>query len=114
MNEISPLNKDAALAICEGDEELFKELLGIFMEDSVAIAADVKGAVDSGNASALQKSAHAIKGASGNIAAAPLRDIAQLLERAGKDNDLKDTASLYQSFDREFQRLRGYLQEILK
>ncbi len=109
----SPLNKEAALSVCDGDEELFKELIGIFLEDSVGVADKLKQAVESGDAEAVHQNAHALKGASGNICAGPVRDAAQLLEKAGRNNDLQQAPALHKKLEQEFQKLINHIRQIL-
>jgi HPt (histidine-containing phosphotransfer) domain-containing protein len=57
----------------------------------------------------VEERAHAIKGASANICAGPVREAALQLERAGRNKDLSQTPQLYKVFKKEFQRLLEYL-----
>lgn len=68
----------------DGDEELFKELMGIFQEDGARQLAELKQCVTSSNADSVSKVAHGIKGALGNIGAMRAHRVAFEIELCGK------------------------------
>ena len=106
------LNKQAALELCDEDEELFLEIVQAYLEDSIEHARQLLYALEAGDAHEVEERAHALKGASANICAGPVCGAAQLLERAGRDKDLNEAPQLYRVFKKEFQRLLEYLKSL--
>ena len=107
--ELTPVDKKAALVICDGDEALFLEIVQIFLEDTPQRIETLSQAVEANDADQIQKTAHALKGASANLAAGPLRQAAQVLEKTGRD---RHTALAREGFRRvlhEWERLKKYL-----
>lgn len=54
----------------------------------------------------LYKTAHAIKGASANIGAHSMADMAQKLELAGKAGDMTGAVTLMEQIEMEFERVQ--------
>jgi CheY-like chemotaxis protein len=71
-----------------GDEELMTEVIRLFLDDLPMRLAAINDAVTRGDAAALRASAHALKGAAGNLSAVGLFDAARALERIGADSRL--------------------------
>ena len=63
---------------------------------------------EAGDAQQVEGRAHALKGASSNICAGPVREAAQLLERAGRS----EAPQLYKVFKKEFKRLLEHLNSL--
>src|SRR5262249_2091645 len=64
-----------------GDDQLLADVIRLFLEDCPARLAAIKAAVDHGDAEAIRTSAHALKGAAGNLSASGLFEAARVLER---------------------------------
>jgi HPt (histidine-containing phosphotransfer) domain-containing protein len=71
-----------------GDEQLFVDVVRLFLADCPARVADIKAAVDQRDAERIRLTAHALKGAAGNLSAAGLFEAARTLERIGTENKL--------------------------
>ena len=106
------LNKQAALELCDDDEELFLEIVVAYLEDAIEHSRQLLFALEAGDAHEVEERAHALKGASANICAGPVREAALQLERAGRNKDLSQTPQLYKVFKKEFQRLLEYLKSL--
>jgi len=78
----------AALARVEGDAELLTELVTLFLEDYPRQLAAIRGALATGDAQALTKHAHTLKGSVGNFAAPEAFEAARQLELAGREGNL--------------------------
>ncbi len=76
-------DREGVMARLEGDEQLFNEVIQLFLEDCPTHLAAIKAAIDSDDADALRTSAHTLKGAAGNMSAKRLFDAALTLERLG-------------------------------
>ncbi len=82
------IDYEKGVAHCMGDEELFMEILAMFLEDSSFGRA--KAAYESKDYEVLLKSVHELKGVSGNAALTELyKTTCELVEylRNGKIND---------------------------
>ncbi len=106
------LNKQAALELCDDDEELFLEIVQAYLEDAMEHSRHLLYALEAGDAHEVEERAHALKGASANICAGPVHEAALLLERAGRNNNLSEAPQLYRVFKKEFQRLLEYLKAL--
>ncbi|MDY6987826.1 MAG: response regulator [Thermodesulfobacteriota bacterium] len=104
-------NLEALFQRFDGDETLCNELLGIFLEDTPGQLEKLKQAVQDNDASQVELSAHAIKGASANIGADALKDAAYQLEIAGKAHDMGKAQSFVGKLEGQFEELRKILSE---
>jgi PAS domain S-box-containing protein len=77
------------------------ELTGTYLADLPGRLEAIRSAVKTGNAEALQQSAHALKGSSGNIGALRLQKICLRLELIGKSGTVEGTADLLEVLERE-------------
>ena len=103
------LNKQAALELCNDDEDLFLEIVQAYLEDAMEHSKYLLYALEAGDAHQVEERAHALKGASFNICAGPVREAAQILGKAGRIEDLSEAAQLYKVFKKEFKRLFEHL-----
>jgi CheY-like chemotaxis protein/HPt (histidine-containing phosphotransfer) domain-containing protein len=71
-----------------GDEQLLADVIRLFLEDCPQRLAAIKSAVDQRDADAIRTSAHALKGAAGNLSATGLFEAARVLERIGAESRL--------------------------
>jgi len=80
-------DKDAALAMIDGDRELFSELIGLFMTESVELLNQIQEAIAQRNAKLLERAAHSLKGSVAAFSAESARRVAQTLEGMGAKGD---------------------------
>jgi signal transduction histidine kinase/DNA-binding response OmpR family regulator len=80
-----PIDLTLALERMGGDQQLFADVVRVFMEDCPARLAAIKAAVDSRNADAIRRTAHALKGAASNLAANDVFEATKTLERLGAE-----------------------------
>ena len=106
------LNKQAALELCDDEEELFLEIVAAYKQDAIEHSRQLLFALEAGDAHEVEERAHALKGASANICAGPVCEAALQLERAGRNNDLSQAPQLYKIFKTEFRRLMDYLESL--
>ena len=79
------IDRDMVMARLGGDEALFSDVIQLFLEDCPVRLAVIKAAIDAGDTDALRMSAHALKGAAGNMSAKRLFESAETLERLGAE-----------------------------
>jgi len=94
-----------------GDEELCNELISGFMDDIPVQLEQLKQALNNSNAMLVERQAHKIKGASANVAAQAMSDVASEIEIAGKDRELDKALALVEKLEQEFERLRSALSD---
>lgn len=111
--QVPAINKQAALELCDDDEELFLEIVAAYFEDATEHSRHLLYALEAGDAHEVEERAHALKGASANICAGPVQEAALNLERAGRSKDLSQAPQLYRIFKTEFQRLLEYLKPLI-
>jgi signal transduction histidine kinase/DNA-binding response OmpR family regulator/HPt (histidine-containing phosphotransfer) domain-containing protein len=71
-----------------GDEQLLTDVVRLFLEDCPMRLAAIRTAVELRDAEAIRTSAHALKGAAGNLSAKGLFEAARVLERVGAESRL--------------------------
>ncbi len=71
----------------EGDEELIKIILRTFLEDAPLRIAQIKEALSRGDGDGYRAPAHSLKGASSNVGARDIQELALRIEKAGTDGD---------------------------
>jgi signal transduction histidine kinase/CheY-like chemotaxis protein len=82
------IDRDQLMARLGGDQELLVDVVRLFLSDCPQRLAAIKAAVDARDAEGIRTTAHALKGAAGNLAATRLFDAARTLERIGAEGRL--------------------------
>ncbi len=92
-------NLDHALALerVGGDEGLLREIAVLFLDEYPAMMAEIRAALDSGNAVALERAAHSLKGSVGNFGAQAAFHAALRLEAIGRARDLTSAREAFRS-----------------
>jgi two-component system, sensor histidine kinase and response regulator len=84
-----------------GDEELFAEVSRLFLEDCPVRLAAIGVAVDQQDAEKIRETAHALKGAAGNISATRLFEATAALERIGAEGRLPAARAAWRRLEAE-------------
>jgi HPt (histidine-containing phosphotransfer) domain-containing protein len=109
--ENAPMDFVKAVEEFEGDEEFLKEILIGFMDNVRDQIKTMHKAVTEGDAEALRKEAHSIKGGAANLTAFGLAEAAFALESNGKSGNVKGGAENLERLETEFCRLESYARE---
>ncbi|MDX1451904.1 MAG: response regulator [Oleiphilaceae bacterium] len=108
-------DQNKALDRLAGDERLMKTIIDLFLEDSPKRIQAIQEALAVNDMQSCAASAHAIKGASGNIAANALHAAARELEHAARQGASEQLRALLGVLERRFdetrQRLSAWLPE---
>ncbi|MGC8660143.1 MAG: response regulator, partial [Desulfomonilaceae bacterium] len=96
------------------DVELLKELVDLFLDTGGSLLSHVERSVNQLNAEAIERSAHAIKGALGNFAADRAFEAALRLETMAREGSLKHAASAYKDLEREINLFTDFLVTLRK
>ena len=105
----APLDDHTLAEFTGGDASLRREILLQFIASDEPDAAELRLALAGDDCAAIAKSAHRVKGASRMIGAQPYANVAELIERAGRDGNLSVAKARLPDFEREQARLAAYL-----
>jgi CheY-like chemotaxis protein/HPt (histidine-containing phosphotransfer) domain-containing protein len=108
------LDREQALERVDGDRELLREVIGLFLEDYPETMAEIDTALSEGDAARLNRAAHALKGSVANFGARNSFDLALRLEMVGKTGDLKGADEAFHVLAAEMERLKTALAEFAK
>ena len=84
------------------DPGTLKEVEREFLDTAKGAEREIVGSSD---CAAIARAAHRLKGASGMIGAAPLRTLAEAVEKAAKAQDLSGVRRMHELFVREVKRV---------
>ena len=87
------------------DEDLAQMLVKGFLEDIPKQIAALKGYLETGDVSGVERQAHTIKGASANVGGEALMAVALKMEMAGKAGDLDAVKTRMAELEAQFGRL---------
>jgi two-component system sensor histidine kinase/response regulator len=98
----------------DGDVEFLEETVAMLDEDSLELLEQIRVAAVSGDAAALVKPAHTLKGMLANFCAEPAQSAARELEMMGREQRLADVQAAVDKVQRETQRLIEALKQYLR
>lgn len=103
LREVSPDDGGAFL----------RELVEIFLHDTPVRLAEIAAALSAGDAPALTRAAHSIKGSAGNFGAEQLAAVSRAIEQHAKSGDLAAIPALQPEIHAAFERVRVALTPLL-
>jgi HPt (histidine-containing phosphotransfer) domain-containing protein len=109
-----PFNLAEALDRVDGDRGLLAEIAGIFLADIPAMLEGVTTAHAAGDATALSRAAHRIKGSVLTFAAGPASEVALALEQMGRTGEIAEADTLVPLLKTELDRLSTSLQSLVE
>ncbi|MBI4826170.1 MAG: response regulator [Nitrospirae bacterium] len=83
-----PVDMKSAMARFGDDKDFYKEMVNEFLSYVPGQIKAIEDGAASGDADAVQKNAHSIKGAAGNLSATKVQSLALAIEHKGRDNDI--------------------------
>jgi PAS domain S-box-containing protein len=110
-HEKEVFDKEALKELLDGDEALFKEIIGDFKKDLPMQFEQLKKALSENNMDIVRQKAHTIKGASSSIRAWVINSLALNIENAAKKGDLIHTRALVKKLENEVDYLLGILSD---
>jgi HPt (histidine-containing phosphotransfer) domain-containing protein len=105
MSAEGVFNLAEALTHVDEDEDLFHTLAELFVEQAPVDMAATQAALDAGDAEALARAAHRMKGAIMQFSASRAFEAIKELEALGKAGTLDRAATVCAQVDRELQQL---------
>jgi signal transduction histidine kinase/CheY-like chemotaxis protein/HPt (histidine-containing phosphotransfer) domain-containing protein len=103
-------DRDLALEYACDNPELLSEIMRLYLEDSPLRLEDIRAGLARGDAHAVERAAHRLKGATGTLGAAETSSAAYELERLGKEADLEGARVALPRLERAMELLRRELE----
>jgi two-component system sensor histidine kinase/response regulator len=94
-------DKAEALGRIDGDEELLQEMCQIFLESSPKLLRNLQLAVAAGDADAVMRAAHSLKGEAGYLQASGTSNAARKLEEMARNKDLAQAGETLAVLERQ-------------
>ncbi len=106
---------DEFLHRIDGDVELLKEVITIFLEDTPGLLANLYAGIRNCDTNAVERAVHTLKGAAANISAKRLQQLSQQVQQMLKKNDVAHLEVVIDDFEENYEKLdhvlSGYLIE---
>jgi HPt (histidine-containing phosphotransfer) domain-containing protein len=103
----------AVLDRIDGDQELLRELAALYLEDERRLRGQIEHAAHAGDAAAIARAAHTLKGAVSNFCAPGAQAAALALENSGRQGRVEDARALLARLDVELGRVREALSALV-
>ncbi len=97
-----------------GDEQLFQEVIGILVSQAPKQIADLRAGIAQGNAEAVERSAHSLKGELGYFGVSGILQKARELEESARKHNLERAAQVFPSFENDLFLFIASIQRCLK
>ena len=100
---------DYAREITGGDMEFLKELIEIFKTDCPEKLAGISRAIKEKNFKALDKTAHSLKGSSGNLGLTLVYELSWEIEKMGKTKNMEGANKTFKQLEEELKRFKNFV-----
>ena len=94
-----------------GDRESVATVINVFLEDMPSQIERVNADIRNGSVEAARRTAHAIKGAAGNVGGIAMRDVAARMESLLEDGQPETAKALLPDLETAFKRLRTVMEK---
>jgi len=106
-------DKKAILDRIDGDMDLFRQLIALFIQEVPNQIKQIKLAIKANDPDRITLFAHTIKGSAYNIRAMELKQVAFDIEQAGKASDIHLAASKIEALENTFDKLNDELRLVV-
>lgn len=114
MDVVEPvIDVPALMDRMAGDRDLLQELVALYTADEGTLLGQIDAAIAAGDADALRRAAHTLKGAVSNFCAPHAQSAALALEMAGRAGSLGETAVMARRLREELGRFRIALNDLV-
>ena len=104
---------DLLLSLDDGAGAALREIVDEYLAMSEEGGVELRRALEDGDAQAVERGAHTLKGASANVGATALADICGAMEAWARDGQLEGAAELTEQFEAELSRARAALHAVV-
>jgi len=108
--ETAPVDVDRLMDFAGGSPEGFAELVSLYNRQTTEQLAQLRAAVEGGNAHEASRIAHSCAGASATCGMVAIVPLLRQIEQHGQQGRLAAAAPLLPQIDLEFERLKQFLQ----
>jgi PAS domain S-box-containing protein len=112
-NELMTWDITKVLERLGGDEQLLREVIGIFLEDIPTHMTNLRQGIARGNAESIVKTAHSLKGELGYLGIPEVSQRARELEQMGSKNDLERVAGEFALFETEISAVIASIRNVI-
>ncbi len=109
---VGEFDRNAALASVGGDEVLFAEVVGLFLDDCPRILAEIEQAIARADATQLKRSAHTVRGLAGTFSLSAVFEAALALETKGTVGEWDGVIDDFDGLRRALDRVRPALKDL--
>lgn len=104
-------DRETLLQRLDGDEELLKEIVEVFLQDTPSRIQSLKDAMSKNDTENIRREAHSLKGAAGSVGAVALQELAAELEALAKSNkpDFARSQKLVQKIENSFKKFENII-----
>jgi len=99
--QVGVFDFDGAMGRLGGDEELFREIVQFFFEDSPGLLDKLRCGLRDQNASAVERAAHGLKGMAANFGAQRAIEAALRVENLGASGNLAEVPDAVRGLEEE-------------
>lgn len=111
LPEVS-LDREVALSRVGGDLQLLKEIAVLFLEDYPKSLEELHAAAAHGDAKAIERAAHGLKGSVANFGAGAAFEAARSIETAGRSLQIAEIEPMMAKLEQALAALRNELETI--
>ena len=104
----------SAMETVLGNKDLFQEIAGMFIESCSDYVVKIKEGIAGNDAAILEREAHSLKGAVGNFGAKEAYEVADRLEKLGKEGEIAMAAEQLSNFEIAFKELLSEMKIVLQ
>ncbi len=102
------VDKDGALIRVGGDEDIYNELMDLFLENSSDQIKELQEAVRKRESEEIKRLAHSIKGAAANLGILHVQKSANELEMIGAENRIQEAPKSLNGLIKELDRFKDF------
>jgi len=106
------IDRVSLLERVEGDQELLTEMVHLFQEDAPSLLAAMRDALQRGDMTVLERSAHSLKGAASNLSARAAVAASSQLEKDARNKDAESAKGSLVEVERAMKQLLPALAEL--
>jgi len=103
------VDRDALITLLDGNPDLIITIIDSFLDDCPDYMEAIREAVERGDAEALKREAHGLKGAAGSLRAQSVSEAAEALEEIGRSEDFAEGEAALDTLEQEVDRLKDDL-----
>ena len=96
-----------------GEPDVLQEVLTLFLNEVPKKIEALRAAAAAGDAMVAQRTAHSLKGSSGNIGARALHDVCRRLDDDAKNGDLSGVQTLLDQLNAEYEKVEKEIRRLL-